>query len=767
MSDPYEKELLPLGDSGWFVWRTFGLRTAGLPIAAVDVLADRRLLRAADGPPDAFPAVHATAVQRSSELLRGVAADPLFREAVGWQNPTVVDYCLDKMTNGSPSKVRRRELKVAGYLQRYATKNDTIGFFGPVGWARWTDGPETVGVRPGTGLVRRREVRLELWAVDALAAALSRDPGLTPWLAPRRSPADLLIGSTLHRPRGAPVRLSADDSEVLRLCDGRRTLTEIAGVLAGRPGAAAGSSLQETIDRLSAAGLVRLDIELSWAGEPNQELREILSAVPDTAARDRALARLDELDTARAEVAAAAGDPPELMAALARLDGTFERITGEAAGRRRGEFYAGRRIVYEDTVRDVEVALPTALLEALAPPLSLLLDSARWFVGAVAEAYRRRFLVVFERLRERAGGDCIPFAALLGSVTPDLASWPQRPPAMVAEVVLELQRRWTTILRTPVGARRHAVSAGAVAEAVAAAFPADGPVPWSSAVHHCPDVMIAASSAAAIDRGEFLFVLGELHLAMNTLDSAVMQRLHPDPAQALAVDVQDRGGMRVVALPAKASAAVNSRTYPPAMLSPDYLYWTVHERSTGAPGSVRPVAGMTAHRRGDHLIVRIPDLAEPVDLLEMLGELLSAAAMNGFAPVPVVDHRPRLEIDSLVVARESWRFPVGALDWVREEDAVRRYRGAAAWRAEQGLPRRAFYRVLSEAKPIFLDFAAGPLVELFAATIRRVVEDDDRATVSMTEMLPDVREQWVRDAAGAAYTSELRLVAVDRSRTGR
>jgi hypothetical protein len=30
--------------------------------------------------------------------------------------------------------VRRREEVIASYWQRYCSKNDTIGFFGPLGW---------------------------------------------------------------------------------------------------------------------------------------------------------------------------------------------------------------------------------------------------------------------------------------------------------------------------------------------------------------------------------------------------------------------------------------------------------------------------------------------------------------------------------------------------------------------------------------------------------------------------------------------------------
>ena len=62
-----------------------------------------------------------------------------------------------------------------------------------------------------------------------------------------------------------------------------------------------------------------------------------------------------------------------------------------------------------------------------------------------------------------------------------------------------------------------------------AVFPAAAPG-WPSARLHSPDVQIAAAASEALDRGEFLLVLGELHPARSPFDSAVLSPFHPDPA---------------------------------------------------------------------------------------------------------------------------------------------------------------------------------------------------------------------------------------------
>lgn len=59
-----------------------------------------------------------------------------------------------------------------------------------------------------------------------------------------------------------------------------------------------------------------------------------------------------------------------------------------------------------------------------------------------------------------------------------------------------------------------------------------------------------------------------------------------------------------------------------------------------------------------------------------------------------------------------------------------------------------------------VDFRSLPLVNLLAKSIRRTAEAG-AGTFTITEMLPDTDRLWLHDAAGARYTAELRVVAVD------
>ncbi len=126
----------------WNLWPDFAVRSSGFPVEGLSVF----------GP---------------DEDLSGVARDPAFREAVAWQSRESLAHAVDKLAaglNGSPSRQRRWSDVVAGYWQRYCSKNDTIGFFGPLAWGSFGDAVE---VRSGA-LERERIVHFETWAMEAV-----------------------------------------------------------------------------------------------------------------------------------------------------------------------------------------------------------------------------------------------------------------------------------------------------------------------------------------------------------------------------------------------------------------------------------------------------------------------------------------------------------------------------------------------------------------------------------------------------------------------
>jgi amino acid adenylation domain-containing protein len=307
----------------WALWRTVCLRGAGFPADLIAPLGDAELTAAADrltaaqaagdasgiaAAEAAYAAEFPRAVDRLTAALRAAAALPRFREAVTWQNPhalsTGIDSLLrrDPATSGRNTKHRQHEALVTSYLQRYAVKNDTIGFFGPVAWARFEPGD---GIRidrsdPPRPLAART-VYLEGWAVTAVMAPHTN--ALRPWLVPRLMPFLELSGTMLRVPLGPPVALTEAEAAVLRACDGHRDATEVAEVVLADPAAGLGSAREvfATLTALAAAHRIVWEPESAPQDTtPERTMRARLARVTDEAVRAPALAALDELCAAAA-----------------------------------------------------------------------------------------------------------------------------------------------------------------------------------------------------------------------------------------------------------------------------------------------------------------------------------------------------------------------------------------------------------------------------------------------------------------------------------
>lgn len=156
-----DDHLVPLAGD-WALRRDFAVRSAGFPVSGLDVFG----------------------AEDESGRLREVAADPAFREALTWQNrgalATAANGLLDDGVK--PSRRRQREEVVARYWQRYCSKNDTIGFFGPLAWDEVRDAGAALAQR-SRALVRGRTVHLEVWCLERFLQTVIDDPWLPlgPW----------------------------------------------------------------------------------------------------------------------------------------------------------------------------------------------------------------------------------------------------------------------------------------------------------------------------------------------------------------------------------------------------------------------------------------------------------------------------------------------------------------------------------------------------------------------------------------------------------
>ncbi|MEV6969325.1 lantibiotic dehydratase [Hamadaea sp. NPDC051192] len=755
---------LPLGDTGWQVWADGVLRSTGFPADGLDRLSAPSCAAAADDLVDAIAAKRwrggsADAVEKAqtayadsfaaadlagSAALSVVAADPLLREAVTWQNREFLDR-LDSLRDGDPAdrgqRRRTRERTLVRYWQRYCGKNETVGFFGPVCWLRFDPAQtERVRVTPGPELVRYRAVYLERWCVDAYARRLGDDPASRRLLAPTIAPHVHLDGRQALLPARAPVTLSAAEATALGLADGTRTATVIAGELTAQGHVRTPEDAFLLLDRLAERDL----LDDGGTAPVEMGVEDVIG--PRLAAIPGALAGLDRLRSARDQVAKAAGDPAELAVALSALDDTVAAEIGGPARQHGGDTYAGRTPCHEETVRDVDVVFGPQVLADLAPALGIVLQAARWVTGALADAYRAALTEIADDPGMRLG-DLMYLAQGLFWTGDD------RP---VDTVATEFAQRWAALFEYAEGDRRVERTAAGLAARAAELFAADRPG-WSAGRTHSPDLQICADSPEAINRGEYLAVLGEMHTARSTLEFFIPW--HADPARMWGQIAADGGADRLRPLyPTGWPRHTGRVSMSPGPYGRRLGFYPAPRPATG---DVLPAMAVRLERRDGVLEAVEPD-GRRWPIVEVFSEWLAVHSVDAFKLPAGAAHQPRITVDRLVVARETWRTTAagtGLSDVVRDAD---RFVAARRLRRRLDLPDRVFVKIGTEIKPCYADLTSPHSVATLAAMIRSAAKaHGPDVPVTIGEALPGTADAWLPDAQDRRYFTELRIQITD------
>jgi hypothetical protein len=707
--------------------------------------------------------------RETSRRIGELAGIDRFREAVVWQNRRAYETGIAPLLRRSPEdagrdrKHRGHEDLVINYLQRYCLKNDTIGFFGPVGWARFVDVEgETMTVRPGAnGILAARKVFFEGWGLDELARKLSADKEVRTWIAPRVMPYLHVNGSKLTLPFAPPVNISLKQSALLRSCDGERPAREIVAELLSNAtlGFKDEQEIWMLLEYLCAKGFVSWTLEVPIEPKPERSLQVQLERIGNKALRERSFAAFAELEEARQKIAASANNPDQLESALGEMETTFTRLTGVASTRLPGKTYAGRTLVYEDCRRDIDVEIGPKVWRELASPLSLLLTSARWYTLEVARTYRPILQQAYETLSREAGSGTVEAMNIWRHI--QHLFFGSQASTLVDKLAPTFQKRWLDVLRIPEGVRQVSYTVAELHPRVQAAFgaPRSG---WQVGRYHCPDIMIAADSVEAIRRDDYLFVMGEMHLGVNTIGTSLFLEQQPAIADLRRAVDADLPMPRLIPLQPKTWPNASTRVVSDLATGKDYRLALTHD-SIPAPGArVIPVSALVVEQRGGDLLLMTRDGQLRFQLMEALGDMFSSLGINSFKILPPWKHRPRITVDRLVVCRESWNFSPAELDFVHIKDDAERFVVAREWAQQQGMPRFVFVKVPVEVKPFYLDFDSPVYVSNFAKMIRRTsLRDNSADLISLSEMLPRADQTWLPDADDQRYTSEFRIVALD------
>jgi hypothetical protein len=746
-------------DQGWMIWDYAALRGSGVPF---EVLADLALPDQIGLPPS--PARNEAIRAANNRAFDSLVRNDTVREAITWQNPGVartwLTHYAEQLRTGifTARKSARgyREGVLARYAQRYATKNESVGFFGPVAWADVchdsSEFPQKGLVQTGSGGIRRRTAYLETWAVAALAEAFAAVDGVADLVPLRWNPATALVDGQVRRPRRPPQPAGPADVAVLRAVDGVRCRGEVLATAAiTHP---VPDELVAALQRWEKAGVLLVGFRVPHHDRPDAVLRQQIVGLPDPALREDLLARLDSVTAACRRAGEAVG-PDAVRQALDEVSRSVEAAGFAVAENRHTDF--GRTPVYLECTRDTDVIIGSDLVDALRAPLALLLDTARWLCAEVATTVEAGLIAVYHQLRTR--GEVTLADLQLAAVDYLVTGGPELP-----AVTADFQARWAELLTLADTDRDLRLDSARIRPMVDALFP-HRRLHWAASRQHSPDLLLGRTAD-----GGYRWVLGELHISLNTLESRTFLTQCDQPERLLTATERDMDRGRVMPVYPLNAAGATSRTYPPAALDPPgrYHYWS-YDRDDGRADAARSVPA-TAVRVNLHDGVLVgtalgssgraeADAGWSAPVLEFFGDFLTSIAVNLFQIRPKAPHRPRVWLDDVIIARESWTFAVSEVPLPRPESTDRGHTPTVRWATATRLPRHVFAMVQGERKPVYVDFAAPLLVANLVHSLRRAEPD---ATVTISEMLPDPDELWLSDDAGHHYTSEFRIVAVDQ-----
>ncbi|MBW1598374.1 lantibiotic dehydratase [Streptomyces sp. JJ38] len=726
----------------WALWPVAMLRSAGLPVT--------RLLEFIKAAEEA-----GRDVDKLCALLEDVSADPWLLEALSWQNPTIVNSWLLRYgvegvgpARRKPARYRDKLLALGAYVQRYATKNETVGFYGPSGWAEIDPTVDTTARAEGTGTRVGHYEEFEPWAIAALTESWTADPEVRWYLPVIESEVGVLDGDFFLRPRRRPLRLTPDQKSVLEgLATGPDHATELLEVLRESSGDGepwTRERLEPVLRQLHKADCLWWGFELPNERGLEAHVMAQLSRFPEGELRSRLTASLRKLQLLRDEVSVVLGDAGKTIEAMNRLGEAFEEATGHERRVLKEVDPDSRTLLYHDVAVDWDAVVGARAVAELSGPLELLMAVSRYVTWKVAEeidGLAREALAEGDHSFEAVFDELAPVLAPDGSsvlsrrVMADVHAKVQRvleesePRESTAAAVTyrtqALRERWLEVFATP----RYG---------------------WSAARLHSPDFMLAS------DGERHTWVLGELHMAANPLDYRFCLDTQPRPGRIEELIEASTSERYIPAFPAYWPRKTPRTAPPPAHYIADkQKYWTLWSRSVVAHAIPKlSCVGMTvADRDGEVLVVDAT--GEPLArLCDFIGEFLSLAFASTFSLSPKGEHQRRLSLDDVVVQRRTWQFPVRQLPPAAGKGASLRKLFES-----RGVPRYTFVRVPGELKPVFCDAHSSMMVDGIIRLLRKVSDPD--ALVQVQEMIPDVEHLWLRGADGNPVTSEFRFVVQD------
>ena len=652
------------------------------------------------------------------------------------------------------SRTRERERHLLLYLQRIAAKNDTFSEFGPSAWGSAIQNGPALNFEPHPG-VARREVFLERWTAHALAMAINSDPQTFWEHTPRLNPNGVLIDNRfVFVDSGDATALAPSEIEIIARCNG---VTPIHALLHSTNGDKA-ASINGELEVIR--GLIDKKILIAALEVPALEpfafqiLRDDIAAWREGAARQRWLPLADSLMNSTADFSGTT-EASQRQQILSAARDQLSQIGAERKPSQRS-LYAAVNPIAEECFRDSKFEIRESFLDEVVTDAEPWIDFWRDNYAFVASRVAAGLRIVLEKV----GRDALPLPAFLRAC--ETAKLPLTGPGLVGLAVMafqEIKAAFRERLKPHADLAEYELTA-ADCHFVRENFAYQK---FDEFTFPSGDLQLAAKSRDAILRGEYRWIVSELHPAAATLHHCMYWSCpdHAALSRALQLSTSGKPFFHFGFFAADFTAHTTVRIF---NALPEQAVFASPQRGNPGWHSVLPA-------QAEVFIDQDGDVA-----LRANGRYLGSFARNwiiplGFHPFQfgLAPHTPRLRCGRVIVQRRSWSVSSeemggGNFAGLSRELvlATERLRAAKNWPrfvyirpTEQALRRSGAEGRDKDTKPVFIDFESYLFLEIFHRWLSKAGE------LEVTEMLPAPDELWWHEADGRR-TFELRTLIVPR-----
>ena len=659
---------------------------------------------------------------------------------------------LIKLEGSSPPKrnkdLRATERALLLYLQRISAKNDSLSQFGPCGWGNVEGKPRLLSLAPQPGIARK-ESFLERWTAHGLAGAMNADPEASDELSPRLHPNGRIEDDRfIFADTGETTKLDATTLEILGRCDG------------STPAGSLGFELK-TLEELAQRKMILWEVEVP-ALDPHafDTLAADVKNWRPGSARTHWLEQLGPIVSLPTKFA----DSSDASARMDIMNEARHRLQalGSTRANKTRFLYSASNPIGEECFRECNFTIGEELINETVveaePWIDLWRDSYAFIASRVAAGLRN----VLEKMPIQNGA--VPLPAFLHAC--EMAKLSLTGPGLVALAHIGFQEIKTAFREMM---KAHADQAEYELTADDCHFvrkkfqyPKFDDYTYPSA-----DLQISAESTDAVARGEYQWILAELHPPVALLHHGFYWSC-PDKSslhQALASTVNGRPSFHFGIFVADFTASTCVHLIDPM---PDLTSFVARERGNSRWRVISP---------SDTEVYVDPDNSDvclrKIGTREYLGSFARSWIIPlGFHPFQfgMMPHTPRLRCGKVIVQRRTWTVSMNELgagnftgisrDLVLAVERLRVHRDLPRYvyirPTEQALRRSGVEGRDKDTKPVFVDLESYLFLEIFHRWLTKSGE------LEVSEMLPDPDHLLWREADGRR-TFELRTLIVPRS----